>query len=76
LDLLQRDLNEIERITRRFELSSKNFCCMVGVCNRSESEIKENIEEQLKHHLERSGFTLLFDMILLPDYFFRLIVLT
>jgi hypothetical protein len=35
---------------------------MVGVCNRSESEIKENIEEQLKHHLEKSGFTLLFDI--------------
>ena len=35
---------------------------MVGVCNRSEPEIKENIEEQLKHHLEKLGFTLSSDI--------------
>ena len=58
---MARDLNEIEGIARRFELSSNNFCCMVGVCNRSEAEIKENIEAELKHHLEKLGFIILAD---------------
>ncbi len=32
---------------------------MVGVCNRSEPEIKENIEGQLKEQLEKHGLTLM-----------------
>lgn len=58
MNLLERDLEKVEEIAQRFQLSVENFCLMVGVCNPAESNIKENLEKQLKKNLEKLGFTL------------------
>jgi hypothetical protein len=58
LNLLQKDVKEIEELSQRFKLSQDSLCIMIGVCNPAEMEIKETIEALLKSKLEGTGFNI------------------
>ena len=66
MDLLERDVSRIDRLAARFELSTENFCLMIGVCNPSESELKKAIEDRLKNNMQESGFTV---VSISPEHF-------
>ncbi len=59
MDLLKRDVDVIENFAKRFNLSKDTFCLMTGVCNPSETEVKENIEQELQHYLTGYHFDII-----------------
>ncbi|MCK4762708.1 MAG: MBL fold metallo-hydrolase [Candidatus Aminicenantes bacterium] len=58
MELLEKDLEQVEELVKRFELLTDSLCLMVGVCNPAEADIKEAIEEKLKNNLEKTGFSI------------------